>query len=209
MISRAAISGVVQGQPKYRSMLAGNAAYVPLISNYYSIATLNGNGSATALTFSGIPSTFTDLEIRATVNSTATSSARGFAFSMYFNGVSTGGQYTLHNIRGYGGGYDNAFSYDTVNTINVPDGATANNPSSSYVAGFKCNIFSYGATDKFKSGYYISGSEMNNTNNDTQINLGGFAWQSTSPITSITVAMDANAFNTGTSFALYGIGGAS
>ena len=62
MITRLKLSTIEQGLPKYRSMLAGNAAYVP--SSYESIASATGTGSSGTITFSSIPSTYQSLQLR-------------------------------------------------------------------------------------------------------------------------------------------------
>jgi hypothetical protein len=93
MISRAALSTVVQGQPKYRSMLAGNTAFSP--GAFESIATLSGNGA-----FTSIPSTYKNLSL---IYYDLDSSADGNDIYLRVNGNATSGNYadtTFYNAAG-------------------------------------------------------------------------------------------------------------
>ena len=96
MITRLKLSTIEQGLPKYRSMLAGNSAYVP--PSYESIASATGTGSSGTITFSSIPGTYQHLQIR--INS-RNDSTDGATTTMRFNG-DTGSNYARHYLYGDG-----------------------------------------------------------------------------------------------------------
>ncbi len=71
-VSRVKTSSILQGFPKSRSLLAGNAYFQP--TAYESIATTTvGAGGTSTITFSSIPSTYTHLQIRGIGRSDAAS----------------------------------------------------------------------------------------------------------------------------------------
>jgi hypothetical protein len=191
MISRAALSSVIQGQPKYRSMLAGNTAYNPPAFN--SIATFTGNGTASSYTFSSIPSTYKSLQIRVFAND-----ATGNNIRLRING-DTATNYTYHGIRGDG------------TTLDAVAGTSQTSNWVAGYAGFTSNIFTaaiidihdYASTTKNKTIRSFAGYDQNG---DGFNQLWSGSWLSTSATTSITL-LNTGAANyvTGTTFALYGI----
>ena len=53
------------------------------LGNFYSIATVLGNGSSSTITFSSIPSTYTHLQLR--ISTVTSSSGTGFVIRMNSN----------------------------------------------------------------------------------------------------------------------------
>lgn len=192
MITRLKLSTIEQGLPKYRSMLAGNDAYIP--NSFESIATATSTGSSATITFSSIPSTYQHLQIRGRF-----SGSGGLLLTM--NGSSSA-IYTNHKLQGDGtsataggGGYGAGY----MNLTTTPVGSAT--------ALHYCiiDIHDYGSTTKNKTLRMIEGYDNNDTNGKIVLWSGLFG--STNAVTSLT--LDANGtFANNTTFALYGIKGA-
>lgn len=179
---------------KSDSFLAGNSAFIP--SSYESIATLVGDGSATSLTFSSIPSTYTHLQIRAITND-----ASGEEVGIRLNG-DTATNYSHHYLRGTGA-TATASGSATQARINFM-GVTAN--STTIMGVTIIDLIDYASTTKYKTVRAFMGYENNSAG---IVYLSSGLWQSTSAVTSLTVLnIGGFAFGTQTTFALYGIKGA-
>jgi hypothetical protein len=180
---------------KYDSFLAGNAAYSP--GAYESIATVTGNGSATTLTFSSIPSTYVSLQIRGIANDGV---GNGFLAALRFN-ADSGTNYVFHRLLGNGSSVSitasaSQTSMQIGNSGNVADTYTT------YIA----DIHNYANTTQNKTVRTFSGRDFNGSG---AVFLYGGLWLSTSAITSISINnVGPVAWNSGTTFALYGIKGA-
>jgi hypothetical protein len=166
------------------------------VGAYESIATANGNGSSTTITFSSIASTFTHLQIRGIPS--ATSGGLGGA-TMTLNG-DTGNNYTLHQISangatitGSGYGTGQAFMWIGINSASFNTGLPVT----------IIDILDYASTSKNKTVRSFSGTDNNGSG---QIRINGNSWMNTAAITSITLKNeDGVAWATGATFALYGI----
>jgi hypothetical protein len=196
MITRLKLSTIEQGLPKYRSMLAGNDAYVP--PAFESIASATGTGSSGTITFSAIPSTYTSLQIRAIVfSATNNSSVR-----LRFNGDS-GNNYSYHQLSGTG---SSAYA-SGVASISGPivigpwTGTISNMPLVGII-----DIHDYTSTTRNKTVRAISGVNDNTTNDEISLTSG--AWLNTNAVTSISLVSTSGNWATTTQFALYGIKGA-
>jgi len=199
MISRAALSTVVQGQPKYRSMLAGNVAYNP--TAFVSIATSTPANGAASLTFSSIPSTYKHLQIRGIYKDVSTSSAQVAPLYIQFNGDS-GNNYSRHNMEGDGA---TVTSLGVVNTSWIYIGlAGAVSTTGAYGASIM-DIIDYASSSKNKVIRALAGANGNTTGTNYGVSLNSGVWVNTATITSVTVNAGNGGFATGTTFALYGI----
>jgi hypothetical protein len=205
MISRAALSTVVQGQPKYRSMLAGNTAFLP--SSFDSIATAMGTGSSSTITFSSIPATYKYLQIR-TMSKDAAGGNASSDLRLQFNG-STSAIYDNQWVYG-NGGYPSAVTtqvslndnYASINRANQGSAAATDFYGVSII-----DIIDYASTVKNKTVRSRSGSEDNNTVFSTT-SMTSCTWRSTAAISSITIINGfGNNFTNKSIFALYGIKG--
>jgi hypothetical protein len=201
MISRATLSGVVQGQPKYRSMLAGNTAYSP--AAFESIATATGTGSSASITFSSIPSTYKHLQVRFIGRSTNAN----LASSVIVNGSTTG--YSRHWLYGSlgtvgQGGTASLTSFSFLDTI------TGSNSTAGMMGTGILDIHDYASTTKNKTFRFFGGYDTNGGSDAEVISLQSALWANTSAITSITFRTDGASSNwtTNSTFALYGIKGA-
>lgn len=163
---------------------------MPDTSTEVAIATTTLTSSASSITFSSIPSTYTDL--RLVFVGTSAANAPG---EMRFNG-DTGSNYSRTYLQGNGSSASS--SRDTSQT-NISMGASAitSTPMMNTV-----DIFSY-AGSIFKTCLITSSDDRNGSGTvDRQVAL----WRSTSAINEIKLTVDLTAnFTTGTTATLYGI----
>ena len=159
-------------------------------NTYVALATQTGNGSATSITFSSIPATYTDLVLVANIFTTVNANE-----TLRVNG-DTGNNYSTTSLYGTGtsalssrGSNNNAmtfqsevFSTSTVSALTV------------------FNFMNYANTTTYKT--VISRSSQANRAAETQVNL----WRSTAAINSITIA--GATFTSDATFTLYGIANA-
>jgi hypothetical protein len=172
---------------------------------YESIATINGNGSASSVTFSSIPSTYKHLQIRTTMLNT---SGIGSVF-MEFNADGSG-IYWSHSIYGNGtSASSNNYNPGSPNGSIPISGFGSGQLSSTYPTVSIVDILDYANTNKNKTARILTGTNTNaiSSNGDVAQLISG-SWPSTSAITAIKFRNDyGTAFSTSTSFALYGIKG--
>ena len=175
--------------------LLGDGVPVSL-TDFESIATATPSGTS-SITFSSIPSTYSHLQIRASlVNASNGGTMRG-----RFNGV-TSNLYGEHYLEGSGStvtaGADSSQTYMYLAYITT--GAVN---SSSNAAAFIMDVLDYANTNKNKTVRVLAGSD-NNTTNGT-INFISSLFRDTTAISSLTLDMSGINFSAGTTFALYGI----
>lgn len=157
------------------------------------IATLNGTGSSASVTFSNIPQTFTHLQIKANVFTTASN----YGLSLTFNG-DTGSNYTYHRLSGDGSGtYSSAATSQTYSQFwGISQGT-----DTTYPTNFILDILDYTNTNKNKTNRILIGKDSNGSG---EVGLYSGLWLSTNAITSITISSGIN-FATTSRFDLYGI----
>jgi hypothetical protein len=168
-------------------------------SAYDSIGSITVGGTSVAsITFTGIPSTYSHLEIRF-IARVATAAYFDNIF-MRFNGDS-GANYTAHYIESSGtailansGGISNTLMLTAKAT-----GTTATNR----VSGGIINILDYSNTNKNKTSRTTSGAATNTTS-DNSLFVTSQLWMSKAPVSSITLYSNSN-FTQYSSFALYGV----
>jgi len=173
--------------------------------SYESIATVTGNGSASTLTFSSIPSTYVSLQIRAIGRDTNAGTAAG-NFLMTFNS-DTGANYSRHNLRGTGATAAASGATGATN-INLNAFAWFSGTAANTFGAAIVDIHNYASTTQNKTVRALLGVNDNGSSGNEQITLASAAWFNTAAITTITLVSDGTAFATGTQFALYGIKGA-
>jgi len=179
----------VKNGTKSRSLLVGNAYYVP--SSFESIATLNPTG--TTATFSSIPSTYKSLQIRWMIKD-----ASGNTPFIRFNGDSSS-VYTTHSM-------DGSSSYYAQSQINASSGFInywgTSTGSNIFTVG-RTNIIDYANTSKFKTVRNFTGYDENGSG---AISLVSNLWRSTSAISSLVITCPAG-YVSGSVISLYGIKG--
>jgi hypothetical protein len=170
---------------------------------YDSIATVTLSTSASSVTFSSIPSTYTHLQIRAIARSTTGGTAQD-EIQLTMNG-DTGSNYAYQFMYGNGGSAvaASATSQTYIRSAFAPRAsATANS-----FGGLVLDVLDYTNTSKNTSIRSLSGGDLNDSNG--LIALCGGLWMNTSAITSLTFRPESgNSFPQYTQFALYGIKGA-
>lgn len=172
-------------------------------SSYESISTVTlSSGSASSITFSSIPQTYTHLQIRGIGKNTGTT-AGWYDIMMNFNG-DTAQNYQAHVLSGNGtaassGWSGNAFGVQVGNAL--PTSAAG---ETSMFGGAVIDILDYTNTNKFTTTRHLYGWDKNGSG---QMKLGSGCWRNTAAITSIVLTTDTNAIAQYSSFALYGIKG--
>lgn len=167
----------------------------PITSSFESIATLSGSGVQT-VTFSSIPQTYKHLQLRAIFKSSDT-----FSNDVWFNN-DTGANYDYNNLRGSG----TAASAGR-NASSSQAGMILTNGTGSYYGVGIIDFIDYSLTNKFKTVRTLSGLNTNGAVTE-EIRLTSSLWENTSAISSIKISNNgAVNWDSGTSFALYGIKG--
>lgn len=159
---------------------------------YEPIATTTLGSSSASITFSSIPSTYTDLRIIFVGTGSSTSSKR-----LRFNSDS-GANYSSMNLTGDGtsatsGGYtsDTSIRWASLLTDSTTIPILGTIDIFSYTGSTYKTVLFNTSSDQNGSGYTLTGVGI---------------WMSTSAITSITLLYnDASTYNTGTIATLYGI----
>jgi hypothetical protein len=180
------------------------------VGAYDSIATTTLGSSASTITFSSIPSTYTHLQIRM-IGKAVDTNLEQYNPRIRFNG-DTGANYALHFVRGYGTTVDRGSSTSQTSGLAGVSSFPSSNAAYTSVFGTSVvDILDYANTSKNKTLKTLNGFEANGAGNGTnEAGQSGFSstlWMSTSAITSITIYSDSN-FAQYSSFALYGIKGA-
>ena len=168
--------------------------------SYESISSVVGNGSATTLTFSSIPSTYQHLQIRFL----AMSGSGSGGLNMTINGATSG--YAFHYISGYGGGVSASGS---TSQPDIDFDQNIANSTSWPIVGV-IDIHDYASTSKNKTVRAMVGQNDNaSTSSGFQaINLVSALYPATSAVTSLSFITNAGSFSSNTRLALYGIKGA-
>jgi hypothetical protein len=167
----------------------------------YTLISSNVLSTATAsVTFSAIPSTYTDLVIRASARTDAAGQSRDSVY-LEFNG--SGSSYSNTFVRGTStAATSGTFAFG----IASPRGADADTATANTFGSVEWYVPNYaGSTNKPVS---VFGVQENNTTtaNDANIEAVAGLWSNTAAITSIVVKkVDGTNFVSGSSFYLYGI----
>jgi hypothetical protein len=183
--------------------IAAMLGVTPLSTNSYeSIATANGNGSASTITFSSIPSTYSHLQIRLlSRDNRAVTVSSGY---LTFNS-DTASNYAAHYLSGNGSAASSGAASST-----TPSNATAfwtpgSSAGASMYGGSIIDILDYANTSKYKTTRVLSGTDQNGLGN---IGLFSVLWQSTAAISTIVITSGTStAWDANSTFALYGIKG--
>jgi hypothetical protein len=166
----------------------------------YTLISSNTLSSATAsLTFSAIPSTYTDLVLRSSVRLSDTGDVKS-SFYIYINGVTTGGLYSNTRIQGEGTSVSSSRSSNSNVALNVAttqDGATANVFGSG-------EVYFPSYTVSSNKAFSVSDVAENNSATANLVGAKAALWRSTNTISSLLLETDYT-FMIGSSFYLYGI----
>ena len=184
-----------------RSMLVGNAPYIP--PAYESISSTTLSATTGWVTLGSIPQTYASLQVRI-LGRSQQGTLRASTVSMLINSDQTT-SYASHLLQGNG-------------TSATNSGAASNNrmdigyvPTSGYTSGFFgsliIDIHNYTSTTQNKTVRAYSGFDGNGSGT---VALGSGVFQKTNAVTDIAFSNENNGFDwsVGTTFALYGIKGA-
>ena len=182
---------------------ASNSVTPVVPGNFESIATVVGNDVATTITFSSIPSTYKQLQLRMFARYSGGSGATTLV--MRLNG-DTASNYSNHRLLGNGTSVSAAGS-TTDSAINLNGAGWIPDTTYSYNGVAIFDIIDYESTTKTKTIRIHAGKEANRSETGLSI-MASALWNSTSAVTSISLtnAMGV-AWAAGSTFALYGIKG--
>lgn len=187
---------------KYDSFLGGNSAYVP--PGYDSIATVSVGTATPSISFTSIPGTYKDLQIRYIGRTDRTGSSDGDYLIMRFNDLSGASDYYFqHYVRSNGSATYSANdgTYSSIGIERVP----CSTQTSGIYGGGVIDILDYTNTNKYKVMKHINGSDWNGSG---MVRLASGMLLSAPVITKITIAVGAGSnIAVGSHFALYGIKG--
>jgi hypothetical protein len=162
----------------------------------FPIASFTLGASATTVTFSNIPATYTHLQIRSSLQTTTANQVVQFRL----NG-DTGNNYSCHSLRGNGStaSIDAQVNASTIVLFGRLVGTDTTLPSSVVT-----NILDYKDTNKFKTALSLGGCDLNGTG---EINIISGNWRNKNAITSIEISPynGAVALSAGSTFSLYGV----
>jgi hypothetical protein len=176
-------------------------SYASAIGDFESIATTTLSTAASSVTFSSIPSTYTHLQIRCTIQEDAAGSAYD-NLVIRFNGDSAS-NYSRHQLVGDGSAAS-AFALAS-RTFAVCGFGVRNAVGASVFSPNVIDILDYANTNKNKTVRSLAGTDWNGGGS---VGLLSAAWFSTSAVTSIVLSLDSSLnFTQYSSFALYGIKG--
>lgn len=178
-------------------------------SGMFALATVSLTSTQSTVSFTGIPSTYTHLQIRCLTQTTRATYGHD-QFQAIFNGEATDTtNYTLHNF--YGGGDGALASEAAFNTFRIGIGntTTGNAPGGKTFGASVIDILDYASTSKYKTLKALTGGDLNGTVAGYPGFLGfhsGLWKNSSTAVNAVTFYVGSGAsFATGTQFALYGI----
>jgi hypothetical protein len=162
-----------------------------------------GGTALSSITFSSIPATYTHLQLRFSVQ-TNRSGVTGDNMFIRFNGDSTSGLYSRHQLFGFGNAIPTSAAATSQNEIFI--GSICSSNVRDLFAMSVLDILDYDNTTKAKTTRAFTGYTDNGTG---AMALMGGAWYNTNAITSISIfPQSGTAFTAGSVVTLYGILGA-
>lgn len=169
---------------------------MPAGPTYSTIATTTLSSAASNVTFSSIPSTYTDLVVVFDGRSTWTSD-NGPRMYMNFNSDS-GTNYSVTTLRGSGSAATSA--RESGNNYCFPGRPNPSFSGNTNFSNIIVHLLNYSNTTMLKTIL----SRYNNDANGDKVGLSANLWRSTSAINSIVFDTD-NDFAAGSTFTIYGI----
>lgn len=168
-------------------------------SAYFPIQTTTLAANASTIVFSSIPQTYTHLQLRGSVATSA-----GAYIGVTFNGVTTGSFYDGHHLSAQGTSASSG-AYTSRNDIPLQSSNTSSTASA--FGGLIIDILDYTNTNKNKTVKSLSGFVSDGSGTGYSYLESGL-WRNTAAITSITlVPGSSHTMTANTSFTLYGIKG--
>lgn len=197
------ILGVIASSTRQGQGPAGDTGSMIAIS-----AVNVGSANAATVTFSNIPQTYKDLQIRIIGKTSETSYTGEDNFNMYINGDTTQTNYYNHWARAVGNSTNPAALQGSGYQAYLGTLATSGTGQDNMYSPAIIDILDYTMTNKYKTIKTINGDVVNSTNGGIS-GIYSSIWFSGSAITSITFTIPGgSAYKQYSSFALYGIKGA-
>jgi hypothetical protein len=179
----------------YDSMNAGNDP----TGDFELIQSVVLTGSTASVTFSSIPQTYENLQVRMVTRNDAAA-----VFTTVFlriNSSNTTADYRYHGITGNSQNIPSAFN----NTdLIIGDAVGATGPANAYTAQV-VDILDYASSSKNKVTRTLTGHATTSTN--SRIGIYSGLYKSVAPLTTINFSLATGNFVTGSRFSLYGIKG--
>ena len=182
---------------RYPDMLAGNTVWNPysLTGSYDSLATATvPSGGASSIIFSGIPQTYTHLQLRAVLRDNSGTGGLAFIRSKV-NADATSGNYYGQYLYGSGSAASAAATAGATNGLLCGFVANNTNTANTFCSSI-IDILDYTNTNKYKTFRSLTGADFNDTNGGVALISG--LYMSTTAISSIEITPDA-----GTGFVQY------
>lgn len=160
-----------------------------------------GSGGTASITFSSIPSTFTDLCLKISARTNRSDGVGFDNISLQFNGSATG--YSMRLIYATG---TSALSVNSSSTASTFQYGTSNAATANTFGNSEVYIPNYaGSTNKSFSSDSVT-ENNSNASNATIVGLSASLWSNTEAINSIGLTLGAGlSFNQYTTASLYGI----
>lgn len=167
------------------------------LTDFYQIATTTLATTTASIEFTGIPSTYTHLQVRGILR--GSSASTDLNVEVQFNS-DTSTNYSIHGLYGTGSA---AVSYQDLSstfarTARIP----AASSSASMFGAMVTDILDYANTSKYKTMRTITGNDQNGSG---LVFVNSSHWRSTSAITSIKLYPATGSFVQYSSLALYGV----
>jgi hypothetical protein len=182
---------------------SASSSVTPVVPpSFESIATATGTGSSGTITFSSIPGTYKNLQIRYN----GRCDRAGVSLNDLFMTVNsdTGANYTSQELNGNGTSV--SASVDGPSTRIILPNSTPGAQAAASIMGVGIIDFQdYSSTSKRKTVRAMNGADANGGSSRIYSNSG--VWTSNSAITSISFTAPSSNFTTSTIFSLYGIKG--
>jgi len=163
------------------------------VGSYDALASVRLSAATSSVTFTGIPTGYQHLQIRALCLTTGQES-----LYIAYNGDTTGANYRDFQIGGNGSGSGFTYTNAGVNGYGAGTGLVSQTAG----AGNIIDILEYSKTSKNKVARTLWGVDRNGAGS---VGLFSHFWANTSAITSITLSVTTYPFQTNSSFALYGV----
>jgi hypothetical protein len=168
---------------------------------YDSISSVTLSASASTITFSGIPSTYTHLQIRAIARSNRASTVDVVKLNLGDGSADTAANYSWHQLYGTGAAAG-AAAGASASTIELPV-ISAASATSSIFGTMILDILDYQNLSKYKT---VRGFAAADLNGSGELNFCSGNWRSNSSVNVVTLApRTGTLFEIYSSFALYGV----
>lgn len=169
-----------------------------MANTYVNIASTTLGSNQTTVTFSSIPSTYTDLVLRMSARSIENQASQ----DIYLNFNGTTANYSVTYLGVVGSSVQNLRNSNQAQ-LSIKDGTNSATSTASTFSNVEVYIPSY-TVSQDKPIYSYATFENNSATVNAIYSMAGL-WRNTATISSIAIKPDWNQFATGSTFYLYGI----